>query len=443
MTATDERTLPFNLEAERSILGAVLVSPRGRVLDEVSDRLTDREFYREAHRRIYRSMLELHKRGSAVDHVTLKNELARVGDLDEVGGPAYIASLGDGVPGATNVLYYLAIVREKSAKRDVIDLANRLLAQAYADEDDPGTLVDAAERGLLELSSRVVPGDLVPASQIVRNVAPVLERLHERHQPVTGLASGFAALDRYTRGFQAGNLVIIGGRTSQGKSTIVAQIALHVAQTVPVAFFSVEMSEQEHAFRTIATLARVDGHLLQCGQLGEWGQKSVGLALQDFADLKFWLDESSTISALQIRSRARRLKAKHGLGLIVVDYLQLLQHPRNDRNENNEQRVAATGRMLKAVARELGVPVIALCQLSRQVENRQDGRPRLADLRESGSLEQDADLVLLIYRPQPKDHGGMTETPATELIVAKSRNGPTASVELRWLGEQYRFEEIA
>jgi replicative DNA helicase len=233
--------------------------------------------------------------------------------------------------------------------------------------------------------------------------------------------------------------VILGGRPSQGKSTIAAQIALHVSQTQPVAFFSVEMSEQEQAFRILATLAQVDGHQLQCGQLSMYDQERIGPALQAFHDRQFWLDESGTVSALQIRSRARRLKARAGLGLVVVDYLQLLQHGKAD---SREQAVAQTGRTLKQIARELHVPVLALCQLSRVVEQRKDQRPMLSDLRESGSLEQDADVVLLIHRPAKKDDGAISTQPPTELIIAKSRNGPTTSIDLRWISEQYRYEEM-
>jgi len=436
MTVLD-RTLPHNLDAERSVLGAIIV--HNEAYDEASELVTPGDFYRDAHARIFSAITRLMARRIAVDFVILKEELARVGELESVGGPSYISELADGMPRSTNVKFYAGIVREKATKRRVIKVANNLLTKAYEDEEDPAALIDMAERGLLDVSEQAVPGDLVPASEIVRSIIPVLERINEAKRAITGLASGFSRLDYYTRGMQPGNLIILGGRTSQGKSSIAAQVAMHVAQTSPVAFFSVEMSQQEHAFRTIGMIAGVDGHLLQTGQLNMFDLERVGPALQAFSDRQFWLDESSTISALQIRSKARRLKAKHGLGLIVVDYLQILQHPRA---ESQEQRVATTGRMLKAIARELRVPVLALCQLSRAVENRPDQRPRLSDLRESGSLEQDADVVLLLYRPEPKDDGVVTEIKPSELIVSKQRNGPRTSIEMRWIGEQYRFEEL-
>ena len=434
MTAVAERTLPSNLEAERAVLGTVLVT-HGRVLDTVADQLTAAQFYREAHRRIFRTMLALFSRGEAIDFVTLKDALNKGGDLDEIGGPAYIAALADGVPASTNVPFYARIIKEKAAARDVIDVANTLLTAAY-DLEDPVALIDQAERALLAVSHRAVPGDLVSAAQMSRDIFPVLEAVTAARQPVTGVSTGLAELDRYTRGLQRGSLVILAGRPSTGKSSLALQWALHVAQNQPVAFFSVEMSQQEQAFRVLATLAHVDGHHLQCGQLSTVDQAQVGLALAAFGQRQFWLDDSGAVSLLQIRSRARRLKATHGLGLILVDYLQLLQH---GRAESREQAVAATARLLKQVARELDVPLVALCQLSRKVEERADKRPQLSDLRESGALEQDADLVLLIHRPPPKSDGMVVDTPPAELIIAKQRNGPTASVELVWQGAQYRF----
>jgi replicative DNA helicase len=382
-------------------------------------------------------MRTLYEKAHPIDLVTLKNELDRVGDLSECGGPVYVAVLGDGVPRATNIRYYADIVREKASKRDVIRLANELLNTAYEDEDQPGAIVDMAERGLLEISEQSDPGDLVGAPELVQQVMPRLAELHEMKRPISGISTGFTKLDRFTRGLQPGTLNILAARTSQGKSTLAGQLLLNVAGHVPVAFFSLEMSREELMFRLIATQARIDGHDLQCGRLDMFGQRDVGLAVAELAGKKFWIDDSGEVSALQVRSRSRRLKAKHhGLGLIVIDYLQLMQHPKG---ETNEQRVAATSRSLRILAKELKVPVLALCQLSRAADQRQDPRPRLSDLRESGALEQDAHVVLLIYRPAPKEN---EPAKPTELILAKQRNGPTTTVYLRWLGEQYRFEEV-
>lgn len=434
--AASDRVLPHNLEAERAILGSAIVDDRA--LDVIADRLPATAFYRDAHRRIYAALIALFGRNEAIDFITVKEALHKAGDLDQIGGPAYLSSLIEGTPRGLNVEYYARIVKEKASARDVITLANRLLSQAYAADGDPAALIDEAERGLLQISADAVPGDLVSAADLVVDIAPVIDALTAAKRPVTGLPTGFLELDRYTRGLQPGNLIILGGRPSQGKSTLATQITLAVAASAPVAFFSVEMSKQEQTFRMLATLAGVDGHQLQCGQLSMFDQEQVGRAMADLADRQLWLDESGTVSALQIRSRARRLKARVGLGLIVVDYLQLLQHQKAD---SREQQVAQTGRLLKQIGRELSVPVLALCQLSRGVEQRQGHRPQLSDLRESGSLEQDADLVLLIHRPPAKTEPGAAPAP-TELIIAKQRNGPTTGIELRWIGEQYRFEEI-
>lgn len=440
MTANPERTLPHNLDAERSVLGAILVTS-GKAMDDVSDRLDGREFYRDAHRRIFKAMRALHEKSEPIDLVTLKNELARVGDLDECGGPAYISDLDNGVPRATNIRYYSDIVREKSSKREVIFLANKLLTAAYEDEDNPGAIVDMAERGLLQISEHAEPGELVSVDQMVQQVMPKLAELHERKRPITGLSTGIRKLDHLTRGLQPGTLNLLAARTSQGKSTLAGQLALHMSASVPVAFFSLEMTREELLMRMLATQARVDGHDLLCGQLGMVSQQDVGLAAAEISGRRLWVDESADITPMQVRSRVRRLKARHGLGLIVIDYLQLMEHPKPQ--ENNERRVAATSKSLRIMAKELGVPILALSQLSRAPEKRQDQRPVLSDLRESGALEQDAHVVLLLYKPEPTQEAGVRVTPPTELILAKQRNGPKGTVELRWLSEQYRYEEIA
>lgn len=437
-TVATDRTLPHNLDAERAILGAALLHPQA--LDAVCDTLTAPEFYRAAHQRIYSTAIDLHARGVAVDFVTVKEALIRRGALDEVGGPAYLASLSEGVPRSTNVQAYARIVRDHAARRNVILLANRLLTEAYELDAAPGELVDQAERGLLEISAQAVPGDLVPASQMVSEIYPVLERLNSSKQAITGMPTGLTELDGYTRGFQKGDLIILAARPSMGKSSLAQQIGLHLAQANPVAFFSVEMSRQSQTFRAISMLSGVDGHHLQSGQIPMHAYAPVADALETFSARRFWVDESPAISALQVRSKARRFKAKEGaLGLIIVDYLQLMTHPPAERQD---LRVAATSRLLKQIARELDVPVLALCQLSRDVDRRSNKKPVLSDLRESGALEQDADLVLFLYRPDAQSNGVTTEQSPTQLIIAKQRNGPTAEIDLRWTGESYRFSEV-
>ena len=422
---------PHNLEAERAILGAILVDQRA--IDLVADRLTPAEFYRDAHRRIYSAQLALFNRGVTIDFLTLKNELARAKALDEVGGASYIASLGDGVPRSTNVAYYAGIVREKAIARNVITLASQILDKAYQQDSSAVELVDAAERGLLEISRNASPGELVSSAELVQRFYPVFEAMNSG-TPDVGVQTGFAELDKYTLGFGAGETIILAGLTSSGKTSLAMQIALHVAQTVPVTYFSLEMTPKQQMLRIISTLASVDGHKMRMGRLNVFEQQEIGSAMVRFAGLNFALDGSPNLTALQVRSRVRREKAKNGVGLVVVDYLQKMKHPPAERHD---LRVAASSEILNNMAAELEVPLLVLSQFSRGVAKDQR-RPQLSDLRDSGSIEQDAGMVLLIHRPQKTTEYA---DPATELIVAKQRNGPPATVELKWLGEQYRFVE--
>lgn len=428
-----ELVMPHSLEAERSILGAVLVD--NRVLDVVADSLPATAFYRAAHRHIYGAQLALFGRNEPIDFVTVKEELQRKHVLDEIGGPVYLASLTEGVPRGTNVAKYAAIVQQKAAARDVITLANRLLTQAYAADTETPALIDAAERGLLEISRAASPGDLVSAEDLVQRFYPDLEAM-QSGQPDAGVSTGLAELDRYTLGFGPGETIILAGLTSSGKTSLAMQIALHVAHTVPVAYFSLEMTQKQQVLRIISTLARVDGHRMRMGRLNTYELQDVGEALATFANLKFWLDCTPHLSALQVRSRVRRLRATKGLGLVVVDYLQKMKHPPAERHD---LRVGASSEILNTMAAELEVPALVLSQFSRGVA-KDARRPQLSDLRDSGSIEQDAGMVLLIHRPPAKTEG---DKPPTELIIAKQRNGPTESIDLDWHGEQYRFVERA
>lgn len=421
---------PHNLEAEKAILGAILVDQKA--IDKVSDRLSPSDFYREAHRRIYEAQLALSGRDVRIDFVTLKDELSRKKQLDEAGGPSYIATLGDGVPRSTNVAYYAGIVREKAMARRVIQFAGDLLSKAY-EEVSTVELVDDAERGLVDISRSASPGDLQPASVLVQRFWPVIEDMNSG-KPDTGIPTGFAELDRYTLGFGAGETIILAGLTSSGKTSLAMQIALHIAQTVPVAYFSLEMTLKQQMLRIISMMASVDGHKMRMGRLNAFEQKDVGSAMSRFAGTNFHLDCTPSLTALQVRSRARRMKATDGIGFIVVDYLQKMKHPTAERHD---LRVGGSSETLNNMASELEIPVLVLSQFSRGVA-KDNRRPQLSDLRDSGSIEQDAGMVLLIHRP-PKTEVG--PPPNTELIIAKQRNGPTETVELKWLGEQYRFVE--
>lgn len=427
--------LPHDLEAETSILGAALVDPR--VMDIIADRVQPRMFYRQAHQWIFEALLEMYRRGTAIDPVLLKGELEKVNRLEDCGGLSYIAKLGDGIPRSTNVGFYAKVLKEKSAARDVITLCNQLLEQAYGGDGDVVALVERAERGLLEISGNAVPGEPVSSADLVRELWPVIQGLAESKRPAMGIPTGFPRLDGMTRGLQPGALVVVAARPSSGKTTLASQIVLHAAREHVVLYFSVEMGRGEQGLRIVAHLAGIDGHRMQFGSLTMFDQEQIGPAMAHLSELKMWIDDSTRLSALQIRSRARRLKTRHGLGLIVIDYLSLLQLGAGDRHD---LRIGETTRLLKELARELSVPVVLLCQLSRDVEKREKGGnvPRLSDLRDSGSIEQDADLVFLLYREQVDQKGGPARS---KVIVAKNRNGPTGAVSMEWIREQYRFKE--
>src|SRR5918992_724913 len=331
-----DRTLPHNLEAERSVLGAVLI--HNDAFNQAAEVLNPRDFYRDAHRRIFEKMIQLSERGNAIDFITLKEELSRAGELDEVGGPAYVAALVDGLPHATNVEYYARIVREKSTLRNLIFASNKILATAYEAEQEANLILDEAEQAIFAIAEDRVRAGFTSMRQLAHASFAAIERAHERKQLITGVPTGFADLDEITAGFQPGDLVIIAARPSVGKTALVLNIAQHV------------------------------------------GTKT-----------------GRTVGVLKMRAKSRRLMAEHGLDLLVVDYIQLMQG--RGRFENRTLELAAISRSLKVLAKELNVPVIILSQLSRAPESRSDHRPMLSDLRESGALEQDADVVMLLFRP--------------------------------------------
>lgn len=428
-------TQPHNIDAERSVLGAVLV--QNEALDRVSDVLRPDMFYRPGHALVFAAMLRLWQADSAIDSVTLKAELSRVGRLDDAGGLAYVVGLSDGVPRSTNITHYANLVRQAAARRSVIRVANQLLDAAYRGEVDAAGLIDQAEQGLLAVSQENMRqvDTLQTAREIADTYWPVLEQIVERRRPLTGALTGLATLDAHLLGLQPGHLVILGGRPGGGKSSIALQLAVHVAQHTPghVLFFSIEMSNQDQFFRLLAHLSPVDGHLLQSGHLPPHIVRKVADTLPALQQLRLSIDQHEAPALPYIRSRARRVKAQHGLSLIVVDYLQIMRH---DRAETREQQIAATTRGLKSLGRQLDVPVLALSQLSRTADGQ---RPTLASLRESGSIEQEANVVLLAHRPDVAP--GEAPKPM-ELIIAKNRSGPKTTVFLDWREDEYRFDEM-
>ncbi len=442
-TITAERTLPHNLEAEKSVLGAILV--HNEAFNHAAELIDARDFFRDAHRRIFDKMIALSERGDAIDFVTLKEELAKAGELDEVGGPAYVASLADGVPRSANVEYYARIVKEKSTLRNLIFSANKILTEAYEAEQEPDLLLDEAERAIFAIAEDRIRAGFVPLRDLVQTSFTTIEKLQQQKGAVTGVATGFHDLDEITTGFQPADLVVVAARPSMGKTSLVLNIAQHVGTStqMTVGFFSLEMSKEQLFMRMLTSEARVDAHRFRTGHLTEKDYGRLSHALGTLAEARVFIDDSASIGVLEMRAKARRLKAEHGLHLLIVDYLQLMQG--RGRFESRQQEVSAISRSLKGLAKELSVPIVALSQLSRAPEGRTDHRPQLSDLRESGAIEQDADVVLFIYRPEVYDKEGTNpeDQGIAEIIVGKQRNGPIGSVKLSFLNEFTRFENYA
>jgi replicative DNA helicase len=437
-----ERTLPYNLDAERSVLGAVLV--HNDAFNLAAQVIDSKDFYRDAHRRIFDRMVALNERHQAIDFITLKEELARAGDLDEVGGPAYVASLADGVPRATNVEYYARIVKEKATLRNLIYAANKILTSAYEADQESDLILDEAESAIFAVADDRLKSGFVAMRDLVKESFPKIELLFEQKRLVTGVATGFVDLDTMTRGLQPGDLVIIAARPSMGKTSLVLNIAQYVAvqPDSTVGFFSLEMSKESLFIRLLTSEAQIDSHRLMSGAIGQKDYGRISHALETLSAMRLFVDDTAGIGVLEMRAKARRLQAEHGLSLLVVDYIQLMSG--RGRFENRTLELASISRSLKGLAKELNVPIVVLSQLSRAPESRSDHRPQLSDLRESGALEQDADLVLLIYRDDVYNKDPNSPDAGTaELIVAKQRNGPTGIVRLAFLREQTRFASLA
>jgi replicative DNA helicase len=437
-----ERTLPHNLEAERSVLGAILV--HNDAFNLAAQVINEKDFFRDAHRRIFDKMIALNERGAAIDFVTLKEELSRAGDLDEVGGPAYIASLADGVPRATNVEYYARIVKEKSTLRSLIFAANKILTNAYEAEQEPEIILDEAESSIFSVADDRLKAGFVPMRDLVKESFPKIEQLFEQKRLVTGTPTGFVDLDEMTRGLQPGDLIIVAARPSMGKTSLVLNISQYVAVQpgMTVGFFSLEMSKESLFIRMLTSEAQIDSHRLMSGAIGQKDYGRISHALESLSAMQLFIDDTANIGVMEMRAKARRLQAEHGLSLLVIDYIQLMSG--RGRFENRTLELAAISRSLKGLAKELAVPIVVLSQLSRAPEARSDHRPQLSDLRESGALEQDADLVVLIYRDDVYNKDPNSENAGiAELILAKQRNGPTGTVKLAFLREQTRFASLA
>ena len=435
-----ERTLPHNLEAERSVLGAIIV--HNDAFNVAAELIDSKDFFRDAHGHVFDTMVGLNERGQAIDLVTLKDELIRSGHLEKVGGAAYIAALADGVPRSTNVEHYARIVKERATLRNLIGSANRIVGMAYKAEQDADTLLDQAEQEIFAIAEDRIHTGFVPLKDLVADGFTTIEKLQEQKGLVTGVPSGFSDIDKLTSGFQSADLVLVAGRPSMGKTSFVLNIAQYVGLKTArsVGFFSLEMSKEQLFIRMLTAEAEIDAQRFRGGYLTEQDYEKISTVLGRLSEAKVFIDDSFGMGVLEMRAKARRLKAEHGLDLLVVDYLQLMQG--RGRFDNRTQELAAISRSLKALAKELDVPVIALSQLSRAPESRSDRRPQLSDLRESGALEQDADLVMFIFREEHYDPTPENENLA-ELIIGKQRNGPTGTVKLAFIKQHTRFKNLS
>ncbi len=440
-----DREPPFSSVAEISVLGGMLLD--GTAVDKATELVQDHMFFREAHRRLFRSMVRLSERGDVIDVITLSEELRKTGELDAAGGLPYLAELLDAVPTAANIEYHAKIVREKALLRHLIDAASTIIREVYDQgERSVEEVLDEAEQRVFQVSQSHERGGFVRIKEILWPTFEHIERLQSSKSGITGVPTGFPDLDRMTTGFQNGDLCIVAARPSMGKTSWVLNVAQSAAieHNVPVALFSLEMSKEQLVQRLLCSEGRVDSQRLRRGQLSSDEYQRLAAAAGHLNTASIWIDDSPGNTVLEMRAKARRLMAESKFGLLVIDYMQLMTSHRS--SESRTQEVSEISRGLKALARELDVPVIALSQLSRAPEQRTDRRPQLSDLRESGSIEQDADLVMFLYRPEyyfgPTDKDGNSIEGKVELIVGKQRNGPTGTLNLFFHKAYTRFDSV-
>ena len=430
---------PQNLEAEQSVLGAILIE--NSAINKALEILRPTDFYKESHRKIFSAMIDLSERNEGIDLVTLVEQLKLKDHLEAAGGSAYLTQIANFTPTSANVVYHSKIIHEKALLRDLIFTTHEIEAMCYESSEEVPDLVDLAEKKIFEISQERVRSQFVPIKEILGHSFEVIEKLYQTREGVTGVPSGFKGLDKMTTGFQPSDLIIVAGRPSMGKTAL----ALNIAQTAgiqkkaSVAIFSLEMSKEQLVLRMLCSEARVDAHKLRSGFLGKEDWPKLTHAASKLNDARIFIDDTPAMSILEMRAKARRLKQQYGLQLIVVDYLQLMRG--RGSADNREQEISDISRSLKSLAKEIQVPVIALSQLSRAVEARTDKRPILADLRESGAIEQDADVVLFIYREEVYHPNQEEKRGTAEVIVGKQRNGPIGAVDLVYNSQFTRFDD--
>jgi replicative DNA helicase len=436
-----ERVPPHSIEAEMAVLGAVLID--NSAYSVITESLTEEAFYKLAHQRIFQAMEHLSQKSEAIDVLTLSEELKRMGAYQTIGGPAYLTQIMDNVHTAANAEHYARVVLDKYLLRRLISISGVISNRALHGSEDASEVLDEAERLIFEISERGIRKGFEPIGRIIKEKFGNLERLSERGG-VSGLPSPFDELDAYTSGFQKSELVIIAGRPSMGKTSFALNVAQHLAikEKIPVGVFSLEMSAEQLVMRLLCSEARVDSHRLRMGHIKHSEFAELAIVAGYLSEAPLYIDDSAGVSMMELRAKARRLKAEVNVGCVLIDYLQLITV--REPTENRQQQISVISRNLKNLAKELDIPVICLSQLSRAVESRGgDRRPMLSDLRESGAIEQDADTVLMLFRPEfyegeESEHAGMAE-----VIIAKQRNGPTGTVKLAFVKEYTRFERLA
>jgi replicative DNA helicase len=433
---------PQNLEAEQSVLGGILID--NQAVNSVLEILQMDDFYSDAHRKIFAAILELSEKGRPSDLITLSDVLRDRNQIDAVGGVSYLASLVDNVPSAANISYYSKIVKEKAILRSLIGTATDILTKSYHAGSDVDTLLDEAEHAIFEISENKIKPSFSPLKELIKDSFRTIERLYEKKELITGVPTGFEMLDEKTSGLQKSDLVVVAGRPSMGKTALALNIAQYAAieANIPVAIFSLEMSKEQLAFRMLSSEARVDSQRLRRGFPGETDWPKLTTAAGRLAEAPIFIDDTAAITVLEMKAKARRLRAETGLGLVIVDYLQLMRSL--GFRDSREQEISEISRSLKALAKELSIPVMALSQLNRQVEQRTNRRPQMADLRESGAIEQDADVIIFLYRDEVYNRAeDNPEKGTAEIIIGKQRNGPVGTVKLSFLEKFTRFENPA
>ena len=431
---------PQSLEAEQSVIGAILIE--NEAILKAIEIVRPEDFYREAHRQIFQSMIELFEKNEPADLITLTEHLRKKNKIEDIGGASYLASVCEQIPTAANVEYYAKIVKGKSVLRKLIHAATEIAGRGYTDQEDIEELLDFAEKTIFDITEDQIKPSVYPLKEILKTSFKAIETLYNKKELITGVPTGFTELDQLTSGFQPSDLIIIAGRPSMGKTAFCLNIAQNAASQAkpPVLIFSLEMSKEQLSLRMLCSEARVDSHKLRSGFLAQsdWGKLT--MAVGKLAESKIFIDDTPGIGVLEMRAKSRRLKAEHDLGMIIVDYLQLMRGRSNA--DNREQEISDISRSLKALAKELKVPVIALSQLNRRVEDRSDKKPQLADLRESGAIEQDADVILFIYRDEVYNPNSDAKGTA-DIIIGKQRNGPTGELRLTFIDRFTRFENYA